>query len=153
MTLGADSRGQRLDVLRSTLEQLPQVIAAIERSEDEQPAPGAWSLRQVVTHLADAELVYGVRLRLLVRTDSPQLQGYDQEQWADRFTDLDTIATALERWRVLREANLRLLDSLSDGEWARTGMHSERGVESVDDQLERMWDHDTGHLRQLQELT
>lgn len=149
----SDPRAERLDVLRATLEQLPVAIAKAEQAEDASPAGGGWSLRQVLVHLADAELVYGVRVRLLVGTDHPNLEGYDQERWAERFTDLETIASALERWRVQREANLRLFDSLSEAEWGRTGLHAERGPESVDDQLTRIADHDVGHLRQLHQLT
>jgi uncharacterized damage-inducible protein DinB len=147
------SRAERLDVLRATLERLPAAVASARRDQDEAPRAGEWSLRQVLAHLADAELVYGVRVRLLVGTDNPNLAGYDQERWADRFTELETIESALERWRVQREANLRLFDSLSDAEWERTGQHRERGVESVEDQLVRIADHDVGHLRQLHELT
>ncbi len=147
------SRAERLQVLRATLEQLPAAVSHLPRTEGAAPRPGGWSPRQVLAHLADAELVYGVRLRLLVGTDEPRLEGYDQERWAERFTSLETPESALERWRVQREANLRLFDSLSDDEWERTGTHAERGVESVEDQLLRMADHDTGHLRQLQELT
>ena len=145
------TRGERLDVLRGTLETLPVAVSQVGSAEAA-PRPGQWSLRHVLAHLADAELVYGVRLRLLVGTQHPHLEGYDQERWAERFTDLETIESALERWRVQREANLRLLDSLTEGEWSRTGTHVERGVESVEDQLVRMSDHDTGHLRQVQEL-
>jgi uncharacterized damage-inducible protein DinB len=147
------TRAERLDVLRSTLEGLPLAVSGVARADDEAPQRGGWSLREVVAHLADAELVYGVRLRLLVGTDDPHLEGYDQERWAQRFARLETVTTALERWRVQREANLRLLGSLSEAEWARTGLHAERGVESVDDQLIRMCEHDNGHLRQLHELT
>lgn len=149
----SSARAERLDVLRATLEQLPLAIANAARGEHQSPPGGGWSLQQVVVHLADAELVYGMRVRLLVGTDNPNLEGYDQERWADRFTDLETVESALERWRVQREANLRLFDSLTDAEWGRTGRHSERGVESVDDQLVRIADHDTGHLRQLHQLT
>jgi uncharacterized damage-inducible protein DinB len=147
------SRAERLGVLRTTLAELPAAVAGVERAEDESPSSGGWSLREVLAHLADAELVYGVRLRLLVGVDNPRLEGYDQERWAQRFTSLETVGSALERWRVQREANLRLLDSLSEDEWSRTGTHTERGVESVEDQLVRMSDHDAGHLRQLHQLT
>jgi uncharacterized damage-inducible protein DinB len=147
------ARAERLDILRTTLGELPRAVGGVQRSEDESPGAGGWSLREVLAHLADAELVYGLRLRLLVGVDNPRLEGYDQERWAERFTALETVTSALERWRVQREANLRLLESLSEAEWFRTGTHTERGVESVEDQLVRMSDHDVGHLRQLHQLT
>lgn len=146
-----DDRPRRLDLLRASLEELPRALAAAA-DVDRRPAPEDWSAREVIAHLADAELVYGMRLRLLLGTDSPHLQGYDEERWTIRFAPLDTVASALERWRALRESNLRLLDSLAPEEWGRTGLHSERGEESVLDQLVRMSDHDEGHLRQLTAL-
>lgn len=146
-------RSRRLEALRQTLELLPESIARVGvDGHDARRRPEDWSLREVVAHLADAETVYGVRLRLLVATDDPVLQGYDEEAWTRRFGPLETVESALDRWRSLREANLRLLDSLTEAEWRRTGRHSERGVESVEDQLVRMEEHDVGHLRQLADL-
>lgn len=144
------SRTERIDRLRQTLEDLPRAIDHAERAGGAQ-AEG-WSLLEVLTHLADAETVYGIRARLLVSESDPVLQPYDQEAWAARYAALETIGTALERWRVMREANLRLFDSLAEDDWSKTGLHLERGRESLEHQLVRMSDHDVAHLGQIEAL-
>jgi hypothetical protein len=146
------SRAERLDLMRRTPEELARVVADVRSRglEDTRPGDGEWSPREVMAHLADAEMVYAVRARLIVAgAVQPHLEAYDEELWTARFAGLETLGSALERWRVTREATLRLFDSLSEGEWARTGLHSERGVESVETQLERIAEHDTAHLEQM----
>lgn len=114
------------------------------------PKPLEWSAATVVAHLADAELVFAVRLRMIVAEGEPLLPAYDEGAWADRFADLDDDPKdALARWRTIRESTVRLLDSLVDAEWARTGMHEERGAMSVGDVARSMADHDRNHLDQI----
>jgi len=70
---------------------------------------------------------------------------------AARFRTLPHPAAAetIERWRTLRQANLRICESLSPAEWARVGVHSERGPESVRLNIELLAGHDRMHLEQF----
>jgi hypothetical protein len=116
-------------------------------------APGKWSMREVVQHLADSELVGGFRLRLVLAQDRPPLTGYDQDLWADRlrYRDVD-VRDALEQFTVLRKANLRLWEGLRAEDLPRVGLHSERGEESLE-HLRRLYAaHDLLHLRQLDRI-
>lgn len=144
-------RSARLHQMRAALEELPRVAAGIEARamEDARPGAGEWSPREVIAHLADAETVYGIRIRMIVGGDHPRLEPYDQDRWAQRFATLETMRTAVDRWRVMRESTLRLLDSLTEDEWARSGVHAERGEESVDSQVAIMSGHDQQHLEQM----
>ena len=110
---------------------------------------GAWSAAVVMSHLADAELVYGMRLRLILTEARPLLAAFDQNAWAERFGGLDDPRDALNRWRVLRDANLRLLGSVDDDEWDRTGVHVQRGEMTVADVAGHLVDHDRNHLDQI----
>lgn len=104
----------------------------------------------VLSHLADAEMVYGVRLRTVLADARPFLAGYDQDEWVRRFADLDDDPkSTLARWRVLRDANLRVLESLEDDEWWRTGVHAERGPMSVAAIAAVLADHDRVHVDQI----
>src|SRR3970282_1922250 len=47
------------------------------------PRPGKWSVQEIVAHLADTELVYGFRLRMMLAQSGCPLQAYDQDQWAE----------------------------------------------------------------------
>ena len=119
---------------------------AVQRPE----APGKWSMLQVVQHLADSELVWAYRLRLVVSEDRPTLTGYDQDRWVDRLGQAGVeLPHALEMLRVLRAANLRLLRSLSPEDLQRAGVHTERGEETVELMVRLYAGHDLVHLRQL----
>jgi hypothetical protein len=116
-------------------------------------APGKWSIRDVVQHLADSELVGGFRLRLVLAQDRPTLTGYDQDLWADRlrYHEVD-VRDAFEQFRILRRANLRLWEHLGPTELTRVGMHSERGDESLERMRRLYAAHDLLHLSQLQRI-
>jgi hypothetical protein len=124
----------------------PEVVTIAE-------APGKWSMRDVVQHLADSELVGGFRLRLVLAQERPPLTGYDQDLWAERlrYREVD-VRDALEQFTVLRKANLRLWESLGPADLLRAGLHSERGEESLEHLRKLYAAHDLLHLRQLDRI-
>lgn len=142
-----------LDALRSTVSDLIALTSS-QNTKDLNVSPrGEWSAAQVAAHMADAELVYSVRLRMVLTDENPMLVGYDQDAWADRFSMCDeTVAGSVERFRLLRNANLRLLESLEAAEWERSGTHVEQGVVRVSDIVELLVGHDRTHLDQIRRL-
>lgn len=142
-----------LERLRTTPRDLVSLVSGAEPvALRREPAPGEWSAAVVVAHLADAELTWGMRLRLVVTDDRPVLTPWDEEAWAERFGDLDEdVRETLQRWRSLRDNNLRLLDSLVEGEWERAGVHPQRGVLTVTALVKSQADHDRTHLDQIRQ--
>ena len=135
--------------------------AAVQRFLESVPAEivtrpetaGKWSIRDVIQHLADSELVGGFRLRMILAHDRPRLVGYDQDLWANRlrYRDAD-VRDAVEQFSVLRRANLRLWQDLSSADLKRVGLHGERGEETLE-QMRRLYaGHDLLHLRQLERI-
>ena len=146
--------GPSLDALRGTVADLVALTASRSARELKQsPQRGEWSAAEVAAHMADAELVYSVRIRMVLTDDNPTLVGYDEQAWTARLSmcDLDT-AGAVVRFRVLRDANLRLFESLEDAEWERAGDHVERGRITVADMVETLIGHDRTHLDQIRKL-
>jgi uncharacterized damage-inducible protein DinB len=139
------------DVLERTDEAIRSAIAGVSDAQLSQPeSPGKWSLRHVVQHLADSELVWGYRLRIVLAQERPPLTGYDQDLWSERLHyERAPIDDALDRFAVLRRSNLRLLADASPGDLQRVGVHAERGEESVGHMLRLYAGHDLLHLRQL----
>lgn len=140
-----------IEVLRSTPDALDQVLTSTPADRLRVPEmPGKWSMGQVLAHLADSDLVWGWRLRLVVAQERPPLTGYDQDAWADRlgYADADP-ARSIARFRVLREDNLWLIDRCSPADLGRVGVHVERGEESLAHHLRLYAGHDLLHLNQL----
>ncbi len=146
--LGSDNPVQ---VLRATLEEVPRLLAGASNDALSRPsAPGEWSPRDVLNHLADSDLVVSTRVRMIVTQDRPAIVGYDQEAWTRRFGGLDPDPhDTVDRWQVMRRANLRMYESLSPDEWQRVGVHSERGEESARLNVELQAGHDRMHLDQI----
>jgi hypothetical protein len=149
--LAALGNDNPIHVLRDSFEDVPRLAAEASLQQlQRSPAPGEWSAWQVLAHLADSDLMAGVRVRMIVTKDRPSLVGYDQEAWTARFSGLDgDVYDTVERWRSLRLANVRIFESLTPEEWQRVGIHSERGEESAWLTAQLMAGHDRVHLAQF----
>ncbi len=120
---------------------------------DFSPAPGRWSIRQILAHLADSEIVCADRLRRVIAEQNPTLIAFDQDAWATHLNYAQRrISESLEAFRRLRAENFDLLKDLPEPVYERTGTHSERGVITLSQLVEGMAGHAEGHARQLQEL-
>ena len=118
---------------------------------DTRPAPGKWSVREIVHHLADSEMTAAVRLRLLLAQDRPTIQGYDQDEFARRLHYERSHESSLELFKYARLATAELLECLGPAEWLREGTHSEMGPYSVDTWLKIYAAHAHKHARQIRE--
>lgn len=140
-----------IEVMREGLRDLKGIVAgASVEVLTRSPAPGEWSAHQVLQHLADTELVYGFRIRMMLTTERPPLVSYDQEAWVNRFSpnEEDPFHT-LDRVRVLQEANLKIYDSMTDADMGRTCIHSDWGEISVRLILAMLGGHSLIHLDQM----
>lgn len=136
----------------------PARLEALTRNLPEQalsyrPAPGKWSIREIVAHLADDELVGAYRIRLILSSPETPIQAFDQDRWAadGRYASSDLDAS-LGLFRTLREANIALFRMLDDEEWSRFGIHAERGRESLRDIATYYAGHDRNHFAQIEAI-
>lgn len=119
--------------------------------EDFVTAPGKWSIRQIVAHLADTELVYAHRMRQMVAEENPTLIAFDQEAWTKNLNYARRKPKqSLESFRHMRAENYELLKELPEGAYARAGNHSERGPVTLGSQVEVLAEHAESHVRQMQ---
>ena len=143
-----------LKVLSETPGKLDKVVSSNPRDVLARPeAPGKWSMTQVLAHLADSDLVWGWRLRLVLAQDRPPLTGYDQDAWAARlgYAEADP-RDSVAMFSVLRKTNLRLISRASPEDMQRVGVHVERGEESLAHHLKLYAGHDILHLNQLERI-
>jgi hypothetical protein len=140
-----------LEVLPELVPWLDQRLASLPEARLRRPeGPGKWSVAAVVQHLADSEMILGVRGRLILSEDRPPIRGFDQDLWAERFRYAEaSVEIALAQLRGMRAANLALWRRLPPADLAREGIHSERGPESLGHLLKLMAAHDLVHRRQI----
>jgi uncharacterized damage-inducible protein DinB len=143
-----------MDVLRQTPDAVRSKVAGLSDGQLSAPeASGKWSMRQVVRHLADSDLVWGYRMRMVLAHDRPTITGYDQDLWAERLRyDRADLEQALQELTVFRRSNLGLLAGASAADRQRVGVHAERGEESVDHMIRMYAGHDLLHLQQLDRI-
>ena len=117
------------------------------------PAPGKWSVAQIVAHLADSEVVHAYRLRMILSQNGTEIQAYDQDSWAAavKYENVP-VESSIDLFETLRRSNLALMKTVTPAQRKQYGMHSERGKETVD-HLERLYaGHDVNHLRQIEAI-
>ena len=112
-----------------------------------------WSMRDVVIHLADDELVQAVRIRFVLGGDTPDLPAWDQDLWKRKllyvFRDPEA---ALSTFQQVRYSTAELLRECAPDAWERTGRHAEAGVVTVADLVVRSADHVEEHVAQLRAM-
>lgn len=131
--------------LRQTVQGLaPEVL-------DFRPAPGAWTIREIVVHVAEAELHGYIRMRFAMAQEGVTVLPYDQEAWTASFEAADQpLAEVLDLFRLLRELMARQLRSLSEAQWVRSVRHPEAEAPlTLEALLARYENHLKVHLAQI----
>jgi hypothetical protein len=143
-----------LEVQAATAEKLERLIKNVPASKlRKRPTVDKWSVSEIVAHLADAEIVTGFRVRLILGAPGAPIAAYDQNSWVTSgHYEKRHPRKSVEQFRVLREANLALLESLVPEQWKHYGMHSERGQETIELMVRMAAGHDINHLQQIERI-
>jgi len=135
--------GPRL--LRQALDRVPK------EARRWRPAPGKWSVHEVICHCADSETNAAIRIRYVLAERSPTIVGYDQDAWADALDyESHPVEPALAAVEAARANTVPLLKRLPEAAWARQGTHTESGKYSAEDWLRSYAEHLEVHARQIQ---
>ena len=131
----------------------PELLhAAVRRAREDQfdrvPIVGQWSIRQLVCHVADFELVYADRLKRVLAEDNPTLFSGDPDAFARALQyDRRNVSEELEIIRLIRQQTVRILRETPLEHFQRTGVHSEAGPLTLETLLERIAGHIPHHVR------
>jgi len=145
---------QPLKVQAGTAKKLDRLIKKASSAKlRKRPAPGKWSVGEILAHLSDTEIAVAWRIRQILGSPGTQLQAYDQDVWAaaGRYEKRDP-RKSLEMFRAVREGNLTLLKSLAPEQWKQHGIHAERGVETIEHIVGLMAGHDINHTKQVERI-
>ena len=132
-------------------ERLREALAEVpEPAMQWHPAPGKWSVHEVVVHCADSETNAHGRIRTLVAESTPVIQGYDQDRWAKLFDyHSRPMGTALVTVEAVRANTVPILESLTDADWKKMGTHTESGPYGAEDWLRSYGPHLEVHSAQI----
>lgn len=141
-----------LKVLASTARHIEDIVDELgsERANSS-PAPGKWSPREIICHLADTEMVFAFRLRQTLAEDHHVIQPFDQQKWATLYSAYE-MQDALATFGAVRSWNLALLRSLCPTDHAKGVTHPERGAMTFYTIVETMAGHDLNHIGQLETI-
>jgi hypothetical protein len=115
-------------------------------------APGKWSIRKVLVHLAQTELALGTRVRFALSEPGYTAQPFSQDAWLPLDAGIDA-PTALDLYTTLRRVNLVMFRALTPDQIDREFSHPEYGTLTVRWVANQMAGHDIHHLKQIQSIT
>jgi DinB superfamily len=141
-----------LDVIAATPQQLRSLIETLGPERARQPpAPGKWSAREVLCHLADGEIVFAFRLRQTLAEEHHVIQPFDQDLWAGNYGAY-SVDEALAVFSAVRRWNLALIRRVIPQARSRPVTHPERGQMTFQTILETMAGHDRNHVLQIERI-
>ena len=148
--MDAAKRKELVDRYKDGYRVIIEALAGASDAElDARPAPGKWTAREIVHHLADSEMTSAIRLRLLVAAPRPAIAGYDQDEFARRLFYDRPIQASLEALQAARKTTAEILERLTDADWSREGTHTEIGRYTTETWLEIYAEHAHQHARQI----
>jgi DinB superfamily len=141
-----------LKVVATTPRHLEQLSVALGPVRiEESPAPGKWSPLEILSHMADCELVFAFRIRQALAEDHHVIQTFDQDLFAKSYAAYDAQA-AMMTFSCVRQWNLMLLRSVLPASLAKPLSHPERGAMTFGELIETIAGHDLNHLAQLEAI-
>jgi uncharacterized damage-inducible protein DinB len=95
-------------------------------------APGKWSVKEVLGHLADSERIFAYRILRIGRADATPLPGFDENEYVPAG-DFDgrPLAAILGELRAVRLATIALVEGLPAVAWTRRGQASGKSISAL----------------------
>ena len=141
-----------MTALAETPQEIARLLDAWSGADfDRSYAPGKWSARRILAHLAQAELALGTRVRFALAEDNYQAQAFNQDDWMPLDDHMDA-RTALDAYLALRRMNLAMWRGLSEDQKNRSFVHPEYGKLNVGWVAAQMAGHDIHHLRHFEQI-
>lgn len=138
------------EVIASTPGKLKAILGNLSEAQvSRTPAPGKWSIREILCHLADCELVFAFRIRQTLAEPHHVVQPFDQDIWAQPYS-VYTAQAALATFTAVRDWNVALVGSLPADAFGKPMTHPERGAMTLQTVIETMGGHDLNHLKQIE---
>jgi hypothetical protein len=130
--------------LKDTIDEMPHDLLMKRPEQDK------WSIKELVCHLLDTELVTAARMKTVIAEDNPTLQAFDQDKWSEKLNYMEwDMKETLLLFGLSRSAMAGILRNLPAAAWKRTGQHTEKGPVTLRSLLEETNHHCKHHLAQI----
>ena len=112
---------------------------------------GEWTAMESLRHVRDIVQVYGLRFKWMILQDDSFLADYDENQWVEASPDTTAdLGRMLDETAAYRGETIRLLWSIDDAGWERSGRHEVLGRVQLDAYVRHQLEHERQHLAQLE---
>lgn len=140
-----------IEILEATSARLEAFVIRLENQQKQ--LPEQWTAVEILSHLAESEIVYGYRIRKALNASGTPIEATDQNVWVKNARYLqNNPQLALSLFQTARKANISFLKSLTTQQLENFGIHSERGKESIAQMARMIAGHDINHLQQMEKL-
>jgi hypothetical protein len=114
------------DVLRSLEVQMDELSELVKDVPEDRGTfaydEGKWTIKEVLSHLIDAERIFAYRAFRIARGDKTPIEGFEQDGYIENsHANRRSFPELIEEFALLREANLMFFRNLEDSDWLRTG--------------------------------
>ncbi len=150
----SEDRQSRIKTYGAAYEELTAALERYPRDMWQYRSPAeAWTIHEIVVHIADSEANSFIRLRRLIAEPGQAVMAYDENAWAERLAyRSQSPDDALQLFRWLRHNSYLLVQSLPEATWAHTIMHPENGLMAMDDWLAVYARHISDHVAQMDRI-
>lgn len=134
-----------------------KVLKELEGLTEEQllfkPSEKSWSIREIIIHVSDAELVHIHRMKAVLSEDNPLLTAFDQDLWTTRLNSLlIDHQLYLQLFKSMRESFLPILHQLTEQDYLRIGTHNQAGQLTFKEIFEHSIEHIDTHIGQIRRV-
>ncbi len=114
-------------------------------------APGKWTIRQILNHLADAEIVLNERIHRAIAEEHPFVIVFDQDRW-NEFIDYNTYPLSISKnvYSSIRDSIIYLAEKHYAGSANKTFFHTAAGIRTLQQEFDKVAQHNFSHIKQIE---
>ena len=144
------NKQELLAKLSATKTETSQYYDLVETDLAKTRYEGSWNIRQILHHLADTEMILHVRIKKVIAETKQVVWNCEQDDWDATFGYFDEpLGVKKQAFEVTRQLNFELTNYFFDGFAKKEFVHSEEGLRTVKDELEKIASHNEKHLEQI----
>lgn len=134
-----------------------KILKELEGLTEEQllfkPSEKSWSIREIIIHVSDAELVHIHRMKAVLSEDNPVLTAFDQDLWTTRLNSQHIDHQLyLQLFKSMCESFLPILHHLTEQDYLRIGTHNQAGQLTFKEIVEHSIEHIDTHIGQIRRV-